>query len=197
MSGSGVFFQWVPSHRNIAGNEHADTLARNTCFGSIIENVDLEFEDNLRRLNGKLKLDRWSKWNLMRDRNNFMCNVVTDFKMYKWISLNDRMNDVILARFRTGCVGLQKYLYVTRLIDSPLCLYCQQKSESIYHFIFECPSHHTQRRNMIRCLEELTIRPNLINYSLLFTGGGYQDKKRRKIMQIFCKYIKETGRTNL
>ena len=60
VSGSGVFFQWVPSHRNIPGNEHADTLARNACFGSIIENVDLEFEDNLRRLNGKLKLDRWS-----------------------------------------------------------------------------------------------------------------------------------------
>ena len=57
-------------------------------------------------LNGKLKVDRWSKWNLMRDRNNFMCNSVTDFKVYKWISLNNRMNDVILARFRTGCVGI-------------------------------------------------------------------------------------------
>ena len=50
---------------------------------------------------------------------------------------------------------------------------------------------------MINSLEEIGIKPNLINYSLLFTGGGFKDDKRRKIMQVFCKYVKDSGRTNL
>ena len=190
-----VAFQWIPSHRGIKGNEVVDKSAKDACFESSLEVLDLEFEDNLRRLHNRIRQERIAKWNVCRNSNFFITTTIGNLQEYNWLSLDNRRFDVLLARFRTGCVGVQKYLLKTKQSDTSLCPSCGLRSETIFHYVFECPAHHRVRRKMVSALSSFGINLNLINLGLLLTGGAYVDKKRLRIMQIFCQYILDTKRT--
>ena len=78
------------------------------------------------------------------------------------------------------------------MVDSPLCTGCGRKSETIHHFIFECSANNTARKDLVASLSDLGIRPNIMNMSLLLTGGSFKKEKRFKIMKIFVKFVQDT-----
>ena len=192
-----IYLQWIPSHRGIDGNEVVDVLAKEACATGHAVHLDYEFEEHLRLLGDHVKQYRSGEWERHKGENLFITQIIYHFKNYEWISLGDRKSDVLLARFRNGCVGLQKYLYTIKRADSYLCVACGRRPETIQHFIFECPSNNAARKKLVDDLLDLNIRPNLINMSLLFTGGPFTNVKRLKIMKTFLKFVAETGRENL
>ena len=109
----------------------------------------------------------------------------------------DRRHDVLMARFRTGCIATQKYLFRIKRSNTAICPCCRLSPETIFHLAFECPAHHQARRKMVSALSNLNIGLNLINLGLLLTGGGYEEKKRLKIMQIFINFFRDSKRTML
>ena len=192
-----VVLQWIPSHKGITDNEKVDALAREACTTGQVVLVEFEFEENIKLLNKQVELCVNNQWEKCKAENLFITRVINQLKEYKWITLGNRNSDVLMARFRTGCVKLQKFLFNIKQVDSPLCTGCGRKAETIFHFVFECSANSVARKTLVDALDDLNIKPNLINMCLLFTGGSFEKNKRLKIMKTFLRYVHDTGRENL
>jgi hypothetical protein len=57
-------------------------------------------------------------------------------------------HSTLLFQLRTGHVPLNKHLHCILKAPSSICEACNQKNESIYHFILECPVYMCHRNAM-------------------------------------------------
>ena len=47
-----------------------------------------------------------------------------------------------MTRFKSGCVGLNDYLFKLRFVETPYCEYCPgYQIEDANHFILLCPKY--------------------------------------------------------
>ena len=188
-----VVLQWIPSHKGIIGNNIADEVAKTACKYTSLTPIPFEYKDIVRLLNLKLTKSRITHWNQIKDTLAFS-KVIQDVSQWQWISVEKRFYDVLLARFRSGCIQLNGYLHKIKMIDSPYCSNCGNTEESIEHFIFICPRYSNERKEMYNQLLQLNIRNNSVNLQLLLTGGSFSDKKRVRILKLFVKFIMESKR---
>ena len=102
-----------------------------------------------------------------------------------------------MARFHSGCVGVNEFLFKINQIDSPNCPHCVNTVESIKHFVCFCPKYANSRDTFSSSLVKLGIDIHCFSLAILFTGMGLPKTKYVKVMREFYKFIQKTGRDNL
>ena len=102
-----------------------------------------------------------------------------------------------MARFRSGCVGVNEFLYKIKQTDSPDRPNCINTIETIQHFVCYCPKYTNSRDKFSTSFAEMKI--NLHNFTLttLFTGMGPPRTKYIKVLKEFYRFIQETSKDNL
>ena len=188
-----VVIQWIPSH-NIPQNDLVDKIAKEACFYSFITPLNLEFEEYICLLKSKLYSYKNQLWTEHK-ASLAISSVIENIWEWKWISSGSKHCDTLLARFRNGHVGLRKYLYKVKVVDSPFCLFCPGNiEENIFHFLFDCPKYINSRNNLKASLNKLNVLTNPISLSVLLDGAGFSPQKRLKIMWIFYNFLKSTDK---
>jgi hypothetical protein len=86
----------------------------------------------------------------------------------------------ILSQLRTGHTLLAKHLHHIGKLDSPICPACQQKEETVQHFMLHCPAHQAARQ----ILRNSTGGRD-INITKLFTTA--------KTLPVLFRYIATTS----
>ena len=100
----------------------------------------------------------------------------------------------MLARFRSGCVGVREYLFKTGCADSTYCVYClNYQLGSKEHYIIHRPIYDNAEDD----LKKLIVKIDPIYVSDLLGGAGFSPHKRRSVMKAFCKFLISTGRIAL
>ena len=171
-------------------------LKNETCAYNTTTHLPLVFSDFINLLKNKQHLNKIEHWHNIKDNLNFAKSVL-DIAKWKWLSVNKRSHDVILARLRSGCIQLNDHLHKINQIDSPICNFCTNERETVDHFIFECHEYSEFREILFNELAELNITQDEINSHLLLTGGDRENKSRLKILRKFMNYVKSTKRFEL
>ncbi|KAG1887447.1 uncharacterized protein F5891DRAFT_1222290, partial [Suillus fuscotomentosus] len=86
-----------------------------------------------------------------------------------------------LVQFRNGHVPLNKHLHRIARSPSPHFPSCQEREESVHHFLFVCPTHATHRRKL---KAELGTRAQQLKHLL----------NDEKCIESLFKYIARTKR---
>ena len=196
IQGIDAVLQWISSHRGIVGNNIADQIAKEACSYNITTHLPLVFSDFIKHFNRKLHLKKVDHWHNIKDNLNFSKSV-TDITKWKWLSVNKRSHDVILARLRSGSVQLNDHLHKSNLKDSPICNFCTNKRETVEHFIFECQEYTRHREILHNELADLNIKQSENDLQMLLTGGEGTSKSKLQILRKFINYIKMTKRFEL
>ncbi|XP_017468016.1 PREDICTED: uncharacterized protein LOC108360301 [Rhagoletis zephyria] len=115
-----VTINWTPSHKGIAGNERADTIAKNAINCHNVLDVSLTPEEALRRIRNEIN-DQCAK-----PKNNWFKSTALSAKETKLIN-----------RILTGHTYDQEYLFKIKAITSSRCS-CGDPDNFI-HQTFHCP----------------------------------------------------------
>ena len=193
VSNVGIVLQWIPSHKGIIGNNVADQVAKNACSYESLTTIPYEYKDSLNLVNESLSKVRQHYWDQVKT-NLHLFKAVPNIKQYQWISLNNRANDVLLARLRNGCADLNEFLYNIKKRDDPFCNHCVGVNETVEHFVLHCKNYEHQRLNLYNRLNSLNINPIEVNLQLLLTGGLYVEGKRLKILRFFVHFVQQSKR---
>jgi len=142
--GINVKFCWVPAHVGLAGNEHADRLAREAAQSNTeICHPAVPHRDYYPHIR-KTIFDRWQQeWantNPVNKLRSFRNNIDI------WPSSNQRVrrNEVILTRLRLGHTRLT-HGHLMR--GEPIPAYCMNclVPLTVSHFLVECPDYSVER----------------------------------------------------
>jgi hypothetical protein len=58
----------------------------------------------------------------------------------------------ILIQLRTGHVPFNRHLYTIGKVTLPLCLACNEREETVHHFLFVCSAYDEQRHRLGRTI---------------------------------------------
>ena len=188
-----IFFQWVPSHCGIFGNEVADSMAKHAISYSETTHLDFEVKEEISHCKQFMK-NFWkniASLNILQYQYNKIIGSVDE---WKWISTGYRYADVILAKLRSGCIALNSYLFRIGKVDSPNCSFCPMIYEDVSHFLLFCTKYDGERRSMRDNLLELGLTEVQVTLVVLLSGGGFKPHIRRAIFRAVFQYVVDSGR---
>jgi ribonuclease HI len=155
-----IAVRWIPGHEGVQGNEAVDLVAKraategsshdNTlpaCFRSRItlpiskSAIKQQFNANLEARNSGL----FAK----SPRSNSIHRIDKSLPSNAFMKLTEglpRRHASLLFQLRSGHIPLYKHLHRIGATDSPLCPTCQGGTESILHFLVDCPAYEPFRR---------------------------------------------------
>ena len=196
-----VKLHWVRAHKNITGNEVADSAAAK---GHQNDRTEV-FKLSLSEIVGIMKRNVHTFW-----ENDWIFSTAATGKGLHLKSLRDlplikdklvfrllnRREQVLLQRFRIGHVGVQAYLNRFKITGSPLCAepICQEEEveETLEHYIFRCPAYTAHREEMFNVLNTMGVH----NTNLKVLLGLSDNVINVEIVRIFIKYVVNTGKHN-
>lgn len=155
---------WVPGHVQIAGNEFADKIAKDTLRSPSFLSPNFNPQDlnklikKLANSNQLLLWDKTSEWYRAINKNKLS---VKDYANNIEPSRMSRIEVTKIIRLRLGHSKLTHEHYINKNISSQ-CTYCNQAQISIHHILSECSSFHTQRHRSLsqNNPKELLSNPN-------------------------------------
>lgn len=184
--------QFIPGHKNIEGNELAD-LAANAGH-NLVNDTESPIckSDRLRVFEG-IQRGVWQDY-WMDEMNNsgkglHLFKIKKHVSHWEWTSHKDRTVETALAKLRLGHVGINKHLNRFNLRDDDKCS-CGV-TESIEHFLFQCPIFATARTELYHTLSKLNVEVNIRN---LLGGGKFCQEKQKIILNETIKYLRTTNK---
>ena len=161
-----ILIQWVPSHTNILGNEHADTLAKASLNCDVLANIKLPLPDVLSKFSTYFSTESLTYWDSCR---NFYDPPLTlspyvDTPNFLLVA---RKQQVVLSRLHLGVTKLT-HGHIFSKSDPKRCRICNCVV-TLAHIFIDCPLYVSQRSNIIQHCTDNKI--HLDQYTLL--GGNF------------------------
>lgn len=161
LNGSEIAFLWVPSHRGVLMNEHADLLAKEACTSGVEESYALSSLDVTypAKSTGREKWQTlWSAGSMGR----FCYSILPTVSQESWF--NDlgfsRRQIIILSKFISNHSRLPAHLKRNGIINDDLCS-CGVSSGDPDHILFVCSEYENQRRKLWRAIVKKGIIPDV------------------------------------
>jgi hypothetical protein len=184
-----VHIAWVPGHEDIAGNELADTKAKEASQGTVSPPEDLPLilrnplpaSISALRAQHKEKMHiRWGTQWQQSPRYRRITKIDSSLPSTRPLKLFNslpRCASSILVQLCTGHVALNTFLKKIKAVQTALCLTCQQP-ETVTHFLIHCKRYHTQRKSLKRevgkaanSVAQLLGHPKVIRSTLKFIAA--------------------------
>ena len=118
---------------------------------------------------------------------SFYETIKPNFISWPWACSRHRLLDTVLAKFRSGHVGLNQYLCRIGRIPDPYCPNCPQVSDTIEHFLLVCPYYLLARQKLEQTLQGLGIP--ILTMKILLGGGGFSPHLQLQIRTAFFSYL--------
>ena len=152
-----ITLQWIPSHCNIAGNERADTLAKQ---GAAKEQpLTAVSQTTVKQIiKSNTTIDWLSKW-AQSNKGRSMFKFITAPNRNDPINRLKRKEQVTIFRLRTTHVPLNAHLNKILKDHPPNCTLCEHNLENVQHFLLDCPALVDLRRELLP--ENSTIETTL------------------------------------
>lgn len=160
-----ISLTYSPGHVGIAGNEFADTAAKDAVDSTEAIAVNLPSLLDLKPTIRDKCLDKWQQ--LWQQTTAKLRDLKPSVKE-KIIFPKDRWQQVILSRLRIGHCRFTHEHLITKT-DPPLCSLCRTQV-TVKHILIECPQYHLQRLkfsisdNLTLILGNTVNIPSLIGY---------------------------------
>ena len=165
-NGSRLTIKWISGHSKVKGNEKADELAKDASAGRSNARIDLPHilrrplpmsASALKQRYMKVLKAKWAQdWELSPRKPR-----VSQFgDAFPFTSFRNKLNSLsrqqasLLLQLRCGHLPLNSYLYRIKKVESDRCQECRggregPSTETVNHFIFDCPAHDVARRELI------------------------------------------------
>ena len=164
-----VYFEWIPSHCGIPGNEIVDNLAKE---GSLKERVDVVIPLSKDELFNHMKMIYKTIWQAQWEgsiKGRYLFDIQS--KVDKTINLKglSRKDEKIIHQFRLGQCKLNHYLFTINQHENGLCSSCSEP-ETIEHFLLNCSKYNFERSVMQTALKsdllslKLILNPDSSNF---------------------------------
>ena len=145
-------------------------------------------------------------------------NIFSEYEPNIDINILSKLFYSILTQLRTGHIKLNsclhqlqhmkyyknnrntKYLKCDNICceenNSGICKYCQNKPETVYHFVMECKQYETQR-NILYIKTMRVLTKYILDFSLkniLFPPKNINNQHRKHILDSVCQFALNTRR---
>ena len=188
-----VKIQYIPSHKNIRGNEAADAAAVGAHTTGAVSLLSPVASEDLRRDLGTTLWNRWTNryhehvMNTGKGIAFFTCKPKAVY--WAWAHHKNRRLETAITRLRLGHVGLNAHLFKISRSLTNLCS-CGQ-TETIDHFLLDCPLYTAARHQLMHELLFLDVpltRQNVLG------GGDYSEAKQLMILNHLASFLSSTGK---
>jgi ribonuclease HI len=190
--------RWISAHSDVVGNERADEEAKRAAQG---ESTPVQFLPPLLRHPLPYSVSALKQNHLKKLRSQWLEKWKTSPRYDKISRFDDslpmsnfakicegltRAQRSLLVQIRTGHVPLNKYLFQIKRADTDKCTACtqitgQQVTETVKHFLFECPAYHQQRHVL-----DVKLGRNSRDLQSIFQNVDHT--------KALIRYIAQTGR---
>lgn len=149
--------RWIPGHEGVEGNETADEAAKEAAGGetsakhTLPKSLQQKLPANVAAIkqtqNTKIKATARKMWKLSRrarKAEKLGLDLPSD-KYLKLVNKLDRWQASLLTQIRTEHIPLNAYLHRIGKIDRPNCPACGALTETVKHYLLECPAHGHER----------------------------------------------------
>lgn len=149
-----VTLTWIPAHVNLLGNEIADKLAKSALTHN---NIDIALKFEAREIYTYVEKYIVKEWQKEWDDNTKTPNLYKSMenKVSREIKHNEnnRKHQVLITRLRLGACGLNGHLFKIGCHVDGSCDTCKNKTETIQHYLMECPQSNVPKALKIKCAE--------------------------------------------
>ena len=199
--GSKLEVHWVPGHRNIKGNDLADSEAKKGAEeikeAPTDENVKKDHKEIVDAMKKKIA-EKWNnRFTLSEDTEN-IDEFVTTVGKRKCIGEKDRKGFSVINQLITGHTRLNSHQAKIKARDIDICDSCKVP-ETTEHYLFDCDKFSQEREKLQREVEEVLYLENLtINNIDLKVLLGIIDNISKsgetKLIIALLAFIHETSR---
>ena len=132
-----ITFCWIPSHRDIRGNEDADRAAKDALSKAQPQNFDIPCTDAFMKIQPFIS----SLWQERRDKEvgNKLHAIMPQINDKYYSGCTNRKDEVIINRHRIGHTRLTHSFRMENRPHPPLCDQCEGDHElTVKHILIEC-----------------------------------------------------------
>lgn len=156
---------WVPGHVGYDENEEVDEEAKKAAKGRSSDNgllpaflrtrlpisISAARQSFLATLSKKWTRE-WKKSPRFHKHLRFIDDSLPSKSFMKLVSPLPRNQASLLIQLRTGHAPLQAHLHRIHRADSPNCPHCEDRPETVRHFLIECPHYRVARTRLSNTL---------------------------------------------
>ena len=186
-----ITFHFVPSHKNISGNETADAAANRAHSNPNLEQVHIDKIEKVSKIKYCIKTYWEQMWNHQigsSGTGQHLRSIREKIEYWPWANNKVRAIETVLAKLRIGHANYGQHRLRFHLSYSPLCD-CGE-IETIDHIFFNCNKYSSERQTFLHELNLLRVDPCLKN---ILGGGPHSESLQFKILESISKFLHDTN----